>query len=202
VRDNSAGDTVVPPTRSASVSAPGAAPEPPRPRYAALPSGTRLDVRLTESLSTDDNRSGDKFEATLDKDLEADGAVIAPRGSVVVGKVVTSDPGGRVEGKANMSLTLTEIRTKAGAYPVRTNTLSFTAESSKKQDATKIGAGAAIGAVIGAIAGGGKGAAIGATVGGGAGTGAVLATRGKSVKFPSEQQFTFELKQDLQVKLQ
>ncbi len=178
------------------------APEPPRPRVAVLAAGTKLDVRLTEALSSDVNKSGDKFEATLDSDLEADGQVIAPRGSVVIGKIVRADQGGRVEGKAGMSLTVTEIRTKATAYPVRTNTLSFTAESSKKQDATKIGAGAAIGAVIGAIAGGGKGAAIGAGVGGGAGTGAVLATRGKAIKFPSEHQFTFELQQDLQIKLQ
>ncbi len=178
------------------------APEPPKPRIAILASGTKLDVRLMDDLSSDVNKSGDKFEATLDNDLEANGQVIAPRGSVIVGKVVRADQGGRVEGKAGLSLTLTEIRTKANAYPLRTNTLSFTAESSKKQDATKIGAGAAIGAVIGAIAGGGKGAAIGAGVGGGAGTGAVLATRGKAVKFQSEHQFTFELQQDLQVKLQ
>jgi hypothetical protein len=196
------GDTVVPPTRNSGAQVSNAAPEPPRPIYAVLSSGTKLDVRLTEPLSTDDNRSGDKFEATLDKDLEANGKIIAPRGSVVVGKIVTADQGGRVEGRAAMSLTLTEIRTRATKYPVHTNTLTFDAESSKKSDATKIGAGAAIGAVIGAIAGGGKGAAIGAGVGGGAGTGAVLATRGKALKFPSEHQFTFELREDLQVKLQ
>jgi hypothetical protein len=196
------GDTVVPPTRESGTPVSNVAPEPPKPRFAVLPAGTKLDVRLSEALSSDDNRSGDKFEATLDNDLEAGGTVIAPRGSVVVGKVVKADQGGRVEGRAAMSLTVTEIKTKAAAYPVNANTLSFTADSSKKSDATKIGAGAAIGAVIGAIAGGGKGAAIGAGVGGGAGTGAVLATRGKAIKFPSEHQFTFELQKDIQVKLQ
>jgi hypothetical protein len=167
-----------------------------------VPSGARLNIRLTEGLSSDTSKSGDKFEATLDEDVVADGRVVAPRGSVVTGKVVNSDQGGRVEGRAGISLTLTEIQTRTASYPIRTNTLTFTAESSKKQDATKIGAGAGIGAVIGAIAGGGKGAAIGAAVGGGAGTGAVLATRGKAVKFPSEHQFEFTLRNDLQVKLQ
>jgi hypothetical protein len=176
--------------------------EPERPRVAVVASGTRLNVRLTEAVGTDTKKAGEKFEATLDKDLVADGRVIAPRGSVVTGTVVESDPGGRVEGRANLALTLTGIQTKSASYPIRTNTLTFSAESSKKQDATKIGAGAGIGAVIGAIAGGGKGAAIGAAVGGGAGTGAVLATRGKAVTFPAEHQLEFSLRDDLQIKLQ
>ena len=84
---------------------------------------------------------------------------------------------------------------------MRSNTLSFEAERNTKGDAAKIGAGAGIGAVIGAIAGGGKGAAIGAAVGGAAGTGSVLASRGKEVKFPAEHQFTFELRNDISVRL-
>jgi hypothetical protein len=55
----------------------------------------------------------------------------------------------------------------------------------KKDDATKIGIGAAAGAVIGGITGGGKGAAVGAAVGGGAGTAVVLMTPGKEVSLPS-----------------
>ena len=62
-----------------------------------------------------------------------------------------------------------------------------------RQDAAKVGAGAALGAIIGAIAGGGKGAAIGAGVGGGAGAGDVMATRGKPAALPSETRVTFRL---------
>ncbi len=56
------------------------------------------------------------------------------------------------------------------------------AEATKKQDAAKIGGGAAGGAIIGGLLGGGDGAAKGAAVGGAAGTGVVLSTRGKEVR--------------------
>jgi hypothetical protein len=152
-------------------------------------------------MSSESSKSGDSFETTLDEDLEVEGKVLAPRGSEVTGKVVRVDQAGRVEGKAGIALTLTEIRTQAGTYPVRTNTLFFEAESTKKQDAAKVGVGAGVGAIIGAIAGGGKGAAVGAAVGGGAGTATVLATRGKPVKFEAEHRFSFVLRDELQVRL-
>ena len=66
-------------------------------------------------------------------------------------------------------------------------------EESKKDDAVKIGGGAAAGAVIGGILGGGKGAATGAALGGGAGTGVVLATRGKEVGLASGASVTATL---------
>jgi hypothetical protein len=84
---------------------------------------------------------------------------------------------------------------------METNTLTFEADASTKDDAAKIGAGAGIGAAIGAIAGGGKGAAIGAVIGGGAGTATVMATRGKEVEFPAEHELTFKLERDLQIKV-
>jgi hypothetical protein len=82
---------------------------------------------------------------------------------------------------------------------VNATSLSFQAESTKKQDAAKVGIGAGIGAAIGAIAGGGKGAAIGAAVGAGAGTGSVLATRGKDVTLDPEDRHTFVLKSDFRL---
>jgi hypothetical protein len=119
----------------------------------------------------------------------------------VVGKLVNVKQAGRVEGVASLALTLTEIRAGEEALPVRTNTLTFQAETTKKDDAVKVGAGAGIGAAIGAIAGGGKGAAIGAAIGGGAGTATVLATRGKAVKFPAEHKLNFELRDEIKVRI-
>jgi hypothetical protein len=164
-------------------------------------SGTSLPVRLSQALDSGKNKTGEKFEATLDQNLVVDGQTVAPRGSVVVGKLAGVEGSGRVEGLAKMSLVLTEIRIGGESYPISTNTLSFEAEKTVKKDAAKVGIGAGIGAAIGAIAGGGKGAAIGAAVGGGAGTATVLATKGKEVAFEPEQKLTFTLKQDLQVTL-
>jgi hypothetical protein len=49
------------------------------------------------------------------------------------------------------------------------------------EDATRIGAGAAIGAIIGGILGGGKGALAGILIGGG---GTIAATEGNEVELP------------------
>ncbi len=155
---------------------------------------------MLDPISSADNKTGDRFKATLDRDIEVDGKVVAPRGSVVTGKLIEVKQPGRVEGRAALSMALTNITIGNTTYEIKTNTLAFEAEKSTKEDATKIGIGAGIGAVIGAIAGGGKGAAIGAAVGGGAGTATVLATKGKDVKFPVEERFSFVLGNSLQIK--
>lgn len=185
--------------------APAAAPEPvkpPEPKFVTLPSGTPINVRLDSALSTGVNKTGETFRAIVDKDVAVGGKVIAPRGTIVEGKLTNVERSGRVEGRAAMSLQLSNLLLEDQAYALQTDTLSFEAESTKKKDATKVGVGAGIGAVIGAIAGGGKGAAIGAAVGAGAGGATVVATRGKEVVLDAEHQLSFELRRDVSVKLQ
>jgi hypothetical protein len=172
-----------------------------KPAVAVIPSGTRFQVRLVEAITSAEKRPGDKFEATLASDLQADGRLLAPKGSIVVGKLSGVERAGKVEGRARLALILTELQVRGESYGIETNTLTFEAEASTKDDAAKIGAGAGIGAAIGAIAGGGKGAAIGAVIGGGAGTATVLSTRGKEVELAVEQEFTFRLERDVQVKI-
>jgi hypothetical protein len=173
---------------------------PVRPATTVIPAGTRFEVHLTEAISSAEKKSGDTFEATLADNLEVDGRVIASKGSTVIGRLSGVERAGKVEGRARLAMTLTELRIRDESYPIDTNTLTFESEGSKKDDAIKVGAGAGIGAAIGAIAGGAKGAAIGAAIGGGAGTATVLATRGKEVEFPAEQKFDFTLERDLHVK--
>jgi len=177
-------------------------PPPPPPVYAIVRVGTKVAIRLTDALDSSVAQADDTFHGTLDDDLVTDGRTVLPRGAEVTGKVVTAGGSGRVKGRANLSIILTEIRTGNGSYPIRTNTLSFEAEGTQKQDAVKVGGGASIGAIIGAIAGGGKGAAIGAAVGGAAGTAGVLVTKGKEVRFSREDRLAFSLREDLEIRLQ
>lgn len=176
-----------------------AAPKPPEPRYVSIEEGTKITVRLQDSLDSAVNKSGDTFQTILDTDIVVDGKTIAPRGSILDGKLSNVARSGRVEGRATMSLQLTTLTIGKQTYPLRTDILAFEAESTKKKDAAKVGIGAGVGAVIGAIAGGGKGAAIGAAVGGGAGGAAVMATRGKEVQFDAEHVFTFVLSNSIEV---
>ncbi len=170
-------------------------PAPPEPHRVTLNAGTMIPVRLVDGLSSERNLPGDSFTATLDKELVADGFVIAERGARVEGRVVSSDKGGRVKGVSSLSVELVRLRTSDGQnVPIQTDGFERRADETHRQDAEKIGGAAALGAVIGAIAGGGKGAAIGAGVGGGAGAGTVLATRGPAATLPSETRVTFRLK--------
>ena len=173
---------------------------PAAPSQATLNAGMLIPVRLIDGLSSERNNPGDAFTGSLDQPLVANGLVIAERGARVEGQVASSDRGGRVKGVASISVLLTRIHLSDGqTISVSTDSFERQAESSKKTDATKVGAGAAIGAVIGAIAGGGKGAAIGAGVGGGAGAGDVLLTRGKPATLPSETRISFRLSQPVAV---
>ncbi len=168
-------------------------PPPPPPTTATLGAGTEVVIRLSQSLSSRSNQSGQSFEGILEDDLKEGGHVLAPAGATVTGKITQLVKSGKVKGKAQMSLTLTALEVGGESYRIDTNTLSFEAQGTGSRDAKRIGIASGIGAVVGAIAGGGKGAAIGAAVGAGAGTGVTLATPGDEVEFPTEQRMSFKL---------
>lgn len=171
-------------------------PPAPAPRKVTIPAGTVLTVRLNETLSSEKNKPGDRFTATLDQPLIVEGLVLAERGARVEGRVLEVEQAGRVRGLASLKVHLVRLHTADGQdVTISTQPFSKTAEPSKAEDAKKIGIGAAVGAAVGAIAGGGRGAAIGAGVGGAAGTGAVLATRGNPAVLPSETRLSFRLQE-------
>jgi hypothetical protein len=197
-----AGALAEPAPAPSSPSPPLAVPEPqiaavpaPQPHQVTLNTGLSLPVRLLDGLSSERNAIGDRFLATLDKELVVDGFVIAERGARVEGRVVAVDRGGNAKGAAALAVELTRLHTSDGqVVAIQTDSFAKHAEVDHGQQAAAIGGGAIIGAVIGAIAGGGKGAAIGAGVGGGAGAGGVLLSRGKPAELPSETRVTFRLK--------
>lgn len=174
-------------------------PPPPRvPHTVTIPAGTLLTVRLGETISSDRNQPGDSFTATLDQPLIVGGFEIASRGARAQGKVLEARPAGRVKGVSELAVQLVKLHTSDG-QEVTLSTQRFAKEgpTSHKEDATKVGVGAALGAAIGAIAGGGKGAAIGAGVGGAAGAGTVAATRGKASELTAETRVTFRLEEPI-----
>lgn len=171
-----------------------AKPAAPPARTATLGAGTALKVRTTTTLSTKSHKTGDTFAATLEEPLLQGDWVIAPKGATVEGRIVESDPGGRVRGVASLAIALHHLKTADGqTVGISTRDVTVQAQSTKGKDAAKIGIGAAVGTAIGAIAGGKKGAAIGAATGAGAGTAVVLSTRGDAAEIGSETVLNFEL---------
>jgi len=165
-----------------------------------IPEGTKLRVALIDTVSSDKNRSGDQFQASLVEPVVVDGKTILEKGTKVRGRVLDAKESGRVKGRATVELTLTEVVLKDGkSLSVSTRPYSAVAATTKKRDAAMIGGGAGLGAAIGAIAGGGKGALIGAAVGGGAGTGTVLATKGKEIHYAPETHLQFTLASPVEI---
>jgi len=162
--------------------------------------GTELSVRTVQTLSTKTAENGQRFEATLREPLIVGNYVVAPKGARAYGVVANSDDGGRVKGRASLTVKLISLEVNGTEADVTTSSVTHVAKGTKKEDAVKVGVGSGIGAAIGAIAGGGKGAAIGAGVGAGAGTGVVLATKGDAAVIPSETLLTFRLTAPLTVK--
>lgn len=141
-----------------------------------IPAETGFPARLTERLSSKTAQPGERFEALLDQDLTADGKVVVPRGSLLVGVVEEALEGGRVKGRASLTVALEELRIGGERLPVKTNQVTIEAGSSKKNDAK----------TVGVAAGGGK----------------VLTSRGKPAVIEKEQLLTFRLEEDTTIRVE
>lgn len=150
-----------------------------------VPAGTTLNLTLETAVSSDESRPEDQVRATLSKPIVVDGMTVVKAGAEATGSILQAKQSGRVKGLASVSFRFDRLHAGDETHTIHTARISRQAQSTKKQDATKIGIGTGAGAVIGAIAGGGKGAAIGSAIGAGAGTGVVMSTRGKEVHLPA-----------------
>ena len=124
-----------------------------------LPVGTRLLVKLMESIDTRKNKAGSRFTAQLEGKLSVDGQEIVATGSKVYGQIVTAKRGGIGKKKPVLELKLIEISINGELRPIKTNLLSGTGEGG--------GAGGKVlkGAAIGGLADGSSGAEDGAKIG-------------------------------------
>jgi hypothetical protein len=169
------------------------APRPPATPMVTVPAGAPLTVVMSDLVSTAFSEDGDTFTATLAEPWVVDGKVVAERGDMVKGRVQDVMKPGKVKGKAQLKLVLTQILSDDRTHKISTEPFVAIAVDNKERDAAVIAGGAGIGAAIGAITGGKKGAAIGAILGGGGGTTAVLITPGQDMKIEPETKVNFVL---------
>ena len=148
-------------------------------RTVTIPENAVLDVRLDTTHASDTSRIEERVSGTLASPLEVDGVTAIPAGAKLTGHLTNVEESAKVKGRAELAMRFTRLQTGSVTYDIDTKPLSWVAESTKKEDAVKIGAGAAAGAVIGAITGGKKCAAIGSAIGAGGGPAVVLATDGQ-----------------------
>ncbi len=164
-----------------------------------VPAGTRLLVRMIDSVDSSKNHVGDRFHASLETDLVVDESVVARKGTDLYGRLAEAKEAGHVSGSADLKLELTDMVVNGQSYPLITGDYEAKGKGRGGDTAKKVGGGAALGAIIGAIAGGGKGAAVGAGVGAGAGTAIQVMTRGQQVRVPSETLLEFRIEQPVSV---
>ena len=167
-----------------------------------LPAGQSLLVRMIDGVDSKKNNVGDIFHASLETDLNINGALVARKGTDVYGRLAEAKEAGHLSGSSELQLELTRMVINGQDYPVVSSDYTLKGKGRGTNTAEKVGGGAAVGAIIGAIAGGGKGAAIGAGVGSAAGAGAQVFTRGQQVKVPSETLLEFRLQQPVTVTAQ
>ncbi len=190
--------------------APAPAPEALAPTSAPLPAGSPITipagqpllVRMIDGVDSKKNNVGDIFHASLETDLNINGALVARKGTDVYGRLAEAKEAGHLSGSSELQLELTRMVINGQDYPVVSSDYTLKGKGRGANTAEKVGGGAVLGAIIGGIAGGGKGAAIGAGAGGAAGAGVQVLTRGQQVKVPSETLLEFRLQQPVTVTAQ
>jgi len=174
-------------------------PSPPQPKLVTVPSGTDIHIRLAEALSSDRNRTGDSFRATLDSPLVVDGTVVAGTGSSVLGRIAQSRKAPLLGGTAVLTLTLTDITTVDGHLTrINTNNIEQQGSRSGLVNTAKMATGGAVGAVIGAVSGAAEGAGISSSLRDDNRTSGFMATK-RTVVLQSGTQVNFKLASPLRV---
>ena len=146
-----------------------------------IPSGTEMDVRLSNTLDSGVSKVEDRFEATTMVDLNVNGRTAIPAGSVVRGVVTAVEPGTRTNRTSKMTVSFDQVTVNGRSYPMRGTVTEAIEGDGIKGEAGRTAAGAGVGAIIGGLLGGVKGAIAGILIGGG---GTIAATEGKEVELP------------------
>jgi len=166
-----------------------------------IPAGTRILIRTVDAIDSSKQKTGFRFTATLETNLQAEDKVIAPRGTTVYGRLAQASSAGRMSGSSELTLELTDIVINGTANPLLTSTYEVKGKGEGGKTAKKVVGGAGLGALIGGIAGGGKGAGIGAAAGAATGTAVAASKKGQQLQFPSESLLEFRLEQPVSLRV-
>jgi hypothetical protein len=197
------------PRPAPAIDAPAPAPEPaPQPRVvtASVPMGTSMSLVLNETLSTERNRPGDTFTATLQNALtDADGNVLVPAGATIRGRLTQVEKSGHVGATGIIKLAFEAVSFGGRSYPmdatvVRANPQRQNRTSTQEQ-AAKVAAGTAAGAVLGRVLGKDTRSTVkGAVIGAAAGTAIAMGTADVDVVLPAGSEMLIRLDSPIQVR--
>jgi hypothetical protein len=181
----------------AQVAPPAPPPAPAPDPGLTLPQGTRLQVRLNQTIDVKHAESGDRFTGTLAEPIVEGTTVAVPAGSAVAGEVLVAHRRGVFKGRSVMALTLTRVDVNGTQYRIDTSDLSRSKKGKGRRSAAFIGGGAGMGMLIGGVATGGVGLLVGGLAGGGAGALGAAFTGNRDLSIPAESVVSFRLQNEL-----
>ncbi len=167
-------------------------------------SGTRIRVRMNETISSKTARVGDTFTTTVTEPVySTNGTVVIPTGSTITGRVNSVKPAKKGGDPGQIDASFTQVRLPNGVSRSINGSLTDLQSDDAKSDNEGtasgdkmknrkiifIGGGGAGGAILGAAIGGGKGALIGGLLGAGAGLLGERLTKGEDAEVRSGTEF-------------
>jgi hypothetical protein len=170
--------------------APLPAPEP-RVVTSTVPIGTNMSLTLNETLSTERNRVGDSFTATLQSPImDGSGNVLIPAGATVRGRLTEVNKSGHVGETGILKLAFEAVSFGGRSYPMDGTVVRANPQRSNRtstgETVGKVAAGAAAGAVLGRVLGKDTRSTVkGAVIGAAAGTAIAMGTADVDVVLPA-----------------
>lgn len=170
------------------------APRPaPAPRVvtSTVPVGTNMSLTLNETLSTETNRVGDSFTATLASAVrDGSGNVLIPAGATVRGRLTEVNKSGRVGETGILKLAFEAVSFGGRSYPMDGTVIRANPQRSNRtstgETVGKVAAGAAAGAILGRVLGKNTSSTVkGAVIGAAAGTAIAMGTADVDVVLPA-----------------
>ena len=147
------------------------------PSSVAVPTGTRLVIRMVDSVDSSRHKVGHTFRGQLEGALVVDGVTVVPRGAFLYGTITSAKQSGRVAGKSELTMEFTDIMVDDQLYPIATQSLSAQSGGEGKKTVGRTARMAAVGGLAGGSSGAKKGVKVGASVS--------LLTKGESLNVPA-----------------
>lgn len=149
----------------------------PQRSYATVPAGTRLVIRMVDSIDSKRHKAGHKFRGQLEGALVVNGTTLVPRGTFLYGTITAAQQSGRAAGKSSLAMEFTDIMINDQLYPIATEGLAAQSAGEGSRTAGRTARAAAIGGLASGSSGAKKGAKIG--------LGASILTGGQSLSVPA-----------------
>jgi len=156
-----------------------------------VPAGTRLVIRMIDSIDSKRHSAGHKFRGQLEGALVTDGVTVASRGTFVYGTITAASQSGRMAGKSTLAMEFTDIMIDDQLYPFATEGLAAQSAGEGGRTLGRTARAAAIGGLIDGSSGARTGAKVGA--------GVSLLTSGSSLNVPAGTLLETTLRVPLQV---